>query len=59
MISLFDKEFVLKGIFPKELSKDLHKVFELRQISNYKTFEAISKEKAEEMLNKASNFLNI
>jgi len=56
VISVFDKEFVLKGIFPKELSKDFHKAFELRQVLDYKTYEQISLEKAEDMVNKASNF---
>ena len=32
VISLFDTEFALKGIFSKELSKDFHKAFELRQV---------------------------
>ena len=36
IISLFDTEYVMKGIFPRELSKDLHKAFELRQSSDYK-----------------------
>ena len=35
VISLFDKEFVMKGIFEKELSKDFHKAFELRQTLDY------------------------
>jgi len=34
-ISLFDTEFVLKGIFPKEFSKYFHKAFELRQVSEF------------------------
>ncbi|MEW6418879.1 MAG: HEPN domain-containing protein [Nitrospirota bacterium] len=57
VISLFDTEFVLKGIFPKEFSKDFHKAFELRQASDYKTFKPISKEKAETTLNKAKEFV--
>lgn len=57
VISLFDTEFVLKGVFQKELSKDLHKAFELRQASDYKTFKSISKEKAEETLNNAVRFV--
>lgn len=57
VISLFDTEFVLKGIFPKDLSKAIHKAFELRQVSDYKTFAQISKEKAEEIINKAENFV--
>jgi uncharacterized protein len=38
VIDLFDTEFVLKGIFPKELSRDLHKAFELRQVSDYRSY---------------------
>lgn len=57
VISLFDTEFALKGIFNKELSKSFHKAFELRQVSDYKTFKPISKEKAEETLNNATCFV--
>jgi uncharacterized protein (UPF0332 family) len=34
-IALFDREFVKPGIFPKELSKTLHRAFELRQKGDY------------------------
>jgi len=34
-IALFDREFVKKGIFDKELSKTLHRAFELRQKGDY------------------------
>jgi uncharacterized protein len=34
-IALFDREFVKLGIFPKELSKALHRAFELRQKGDY------------------------
>lgn len=57
VLSLFDTEFALKGIFPKELSKDFHKAFELRQLSDYKTLDPISKEKAKETLDKAAIFV--
>lgn len=57
VLSLFDTEFALKGIFPKELSKDFHKAFELRQLSDYKTLDPISKEKAKESLDKAAIFV--
>lgn len=57
VVSLFDTEFVLKGIFPKELSKDFHRAFELRQISDYKVTETLSLEKAEEIFNKACEFV--
>ncbi|MBI5373879.1 MAG: HEPN domain-containing protein [Candidatus Schekmanbacteria bacterium] len=57
VISLFDTEFVLKGIFSKELSKDFHKAFELRQVSDYKTLTPISLDKTEDTLNKAEKFV--
>jgi uncharacterized protein (UPF0332 family) len=57
VISLFDSEFVLKGIFPKELSKDFHKAFELRQVSDYRTIKPISIEKAKETFNRAEHFV--
>ncbi|MCC6544695.1 MAG: HEPN domain-containing protein [Nitrospirae bacterium] len=57
VISIFDTEFVLKGTFPKELSKDFHKAFEMRQVSDYKTYTPISKEKTQETLNNAVSFV--
>lgn len=57
VISLFDTEFALKGIFPKEMSKDFHKAFELRQVSDYKSIAPISLEKAGETLHSAARFV--
>jgi hypothetical protein len=57
VISLFDKEFVMKGIFEKELSKDFHKTFELRQSTDYKIIKPISTDKANEIWQKAVNFV--
>ncbi|MBI4594749.1 MAG: HEPN domain-containing protein [Candidatus Tectomicrobia bacterium] len=57
VISIFDTEFALKGVLPKELSKHFHKAFELRQISDYKVTETSSYEKAEEIYTKASSFV--
>lgn len=34
-IALFDREFVKTGTFPKEMSKTLHRAFELRQKGDY------------------------
>src|SRR3972149_11714139 len=45
VVSIFDTEFVLKGIFPKELSRNFHKAFELRQVSDYKTFKPVETKK--------------
>jgi uncharacterized protein len=57
VISIFDTEFVMKGEFPKQLSRDLHKAFELRQVLDYKASEPISGAKAAEILDKASQFV--
>jgi uncharacterized protein (UPF0332 family) len=57
VISLFDTEFVIKGIFTKELSKDFHKLFEMRQVSDYKTADEITAEKAEDAIKRAGLFV--
>ena len=54
-IGLFDTEFVLKGVFPKEMSKNLHRAFELRQLSDYSACEPVSPEKAKETFQNAVN----
>lgn len=57
VISLFDKEFVMKGIFTKDLSKDFHKAFELRQTIDYKIIKPITLDRAKEIWNKAVYFV--
>ena len=57
VISLFDKEFVMKGIFDKTLSKDFHRAFELRQSADYKIIKPMSTGKANEIWQKAVNFV--
>lgn len=59
IISLFDTEYVMKGIFPRELSKDLHKAFELRQSSDYKIRPTMSEEQVNEEIDKASCFVEV
>ena len=53
VISLFDTEFVKKGIFSKQLSKDFHRAFELRQVSDYRTTKPLKRDQAEQVWNKA------
>ena len=57
MVSLFDREFVAKGVFPRELSRQLHRAFEIRQASDYKTSESVSSERADEILDQAVRFV--
>jgi uncharacterized protein (UPF0332 family) len=56
-ISLFDTEFVQNGLFAKELSKDLHAIFNLRQISDYQIIEPVTLEEAEKALKRAEYFV--
>lgn len=56
-ISLFDLEFVHTGLLPKERSADLHRMFEIRQISDYKMLEPVSLEQANTAINAAERFL--
>ena len=59
VIGLFDTEFVVKGIFPKELSKDFHKAFELRQMFDYRVMEPASAAKAQEVWQKSVRFVEV
>jgi uncharacterized protein (UPF0332 family) len=40
-ISFFDREFVHTERLPKDLSFDLHRIFELRQVDDYKKIEPV------------------
>ncbi len=57
VIGLFDTEFVLKGAFPKELSQDFHKAFELRQKSDYRITKPVAPEQAKAIWEKAQQFV--
>jgi uncharacterized protein (UPF0332 family) len=57
-ISLFDREFIKSGIFDKELSKTLHRSFELRQKGDYMEQPEITKADIDEILPKTVSFIN-
>ena len=57
VISLFDTEFAAKGVFSKDLSKDLHRAFELRQTADYRTMALITPEMALETWQRAARFV--
>jgi uncharacterized protein (UPF0332 family) len=58
VISLFDKEFVKKGTFPKELSRWLHAAFDLRQRSDYGADQTVSGSDAQILLENAKFFVS-
>ncbi|MBA3071850.1 MAG: HEPN domain-containing protein [Nitrospirae bacterium] len=57
-ISLFDREFIKTGIFDNELSKTLHRAFELRQKGDYMEQAEVTKNDVDEMLPKTKAFIN-
>ncbi|MBI4848075.1 MAG: HEPN domain-containing protein [Nitrospirae bacterium] len=56
-ISLFDKEFIKTGVFDKDLSKTLHRAFELRQKGDYMELMDIGQEDVQEIFPKAVVFV--
>ncbi|TDA67818.1 MAG: HEPN domain-containing protein [Clostridia bacterium] len=58
VIGLFDRHFVKTGLFPKELSKALHRAFDLRQQGDYgEATVAVDIEDATELLESAQAFV--
>lgn len=56
-IGFLDKEFIKKGIFPKELSRALHIGFDERQTSDYGEIWDIDHTEAEQTLSDARSFV--
>ncbi len=57
VLSIFDKEYVKKKIFPTEMSKLFHRSFYLRQQCDYEEFSLISKDETIDIMNGAKDFL--
>jgi len=58
-ISMFDREFIKTGIFDKDMSKILHRAFELRQKGDYMEQAEVTKEDVDEMLPKTKDFVSV
>ena len=58
VIAMFDKEFIKRDIFPKEMSAMLHHAFDMRLTRDYRELLQISKEQAAEVLTSATEFVN-
>ncbi|MCL4516010.1 MAG: HEPN domain-containing protein [Firmicutes bacterium] len=56
-IALFDQYFVKTGLLPKELSRSLHRAFELRQQGDYEELAEIGQEDGLEAIKNAEKFL--
>jgi uncharacterized protein (UPF0332 family) len=57
VLSLFDTEFVRKGLFPREMSKEFHRTFKLRQTSDYEVASPLDAETVEEIRKESSSFV--
>jgi uncharacterized protein (UPF0332 family) len=57
VISAFGEHFVKTDIFPREMSRELNRAFEKRQLGDYEFTFVISKDEAEEILDKGKQFV--
>ena len=57
-LSLFDREFVKQGVFPRELSRSLRLAFNRRQTQDYGEMVETDQEIARETLDNATSFVS-
>ncbi len=57
-LSLFDREFVKTGVFPREFSRSLRMAFDRRQTYDYGEITEIDEPTAQESLNNAKSFIS-
>jgi uncharacterized protein (UPF0332 family) len=57
VISLFDIHFVKTGIIPRDMSKMIHAIFDLRQNSDYQMTESITDDKAKDAVEQARSYI--
>jgi len=56
-ISLFDREFVNPGVFPRELSRWLHQAFRQRLAADYAPLNTVTEDEARQILDEANQFV--
>ena len=57
VVSAFGEHFVKRGVFPKEMGRELNRAFEKRQLADYEYTFVISKDEAEEILSNGKKFV--
>lgn len=57
IISMFDQVFILSGKMDKQFSKSLHKMFNARQVADYKELVEVTPEEADESVEAARKFI--
>lgn len=57
VLAKFDELFVRQGIFPKEMSRIIHHVFDMRQAGDYQKSKVITEKQAVKVLTSAEEFV--
>jgi len=57
VLALFDRHFIKTGLLPSEMSRALHKAFELRQIGDYRELVTLTEKQADDVLQNARDFV--
>ena len=57
VLALFDRHFIKTGLLPSEMSRALHKAFELRQIGDYRELVTLTEKQADEVFQNARDFV--
>lgn len=57
VISYFNRVFIKKGVFPKDMGRWVSKLFELRQRGDYREFYNVSEDESEQALEHAGRFI--
>ena len=57
VIALFDQHFVKSGELPLDMSKAIHKAFDLRQIGDYRELIELDKKQAQEIIDLTEHFV--
>lgn len=59
VIAYFNRTYVKEGIFDRSVSKMIDTAFRLREKADYQDFTIISREQAQEQLDKAEKIINV
>jgi uncharacterized protein (UPF0332 family) len=59
VMSGFAEHFIKTGLFPKEMSRELGRAFEKRQLCDYESDPAISLDDARHICEKATDYVNV
>ncbi len=56
--TVFSEQFVKTGLLPKDMSRELNRAFEKRQLGDYESVFVLSEDEAKEVLDKARGFVD-